>query len=491
MNCPKCGTELEPGYLYCQACGEEIIIVPDFEPEIENSISEILTNVADDMAADVAEPADSTDSADEYSDEFLQEQKRQKRDKIDRLSYRLLGGIGISFVVIVLFLTIIGSLIRNRYFSFDFQMKKAYECMQQEKYEEAIDYYNRALALESKSSLARYYLGEAYMQKGDVDNALLLFKEVAASEGGAEERTSACRTVVEIYSELGDYQAISDFLLDMGDNDITNAFQKYKAKEPDFSYEEGSYEVIIPLKLTSNTAGKIYFTMDGSEPNEFSETYNSPIFLENGDYVIKAYFVNEFGVESGIVEKSYHISVSIPFAPEVSAYSGDYDVPTLIEVEVPEESRVFYTTDGSEPTSDSLEYHGPISMPIGKSRFKFVTYNAEGIAGEVLTRDYNLVLNTDVSVADAEGIITQGMLETGKIYDLSGLSYDVTGKYLYRLWYVTNIDNLGDFYIIAEYYEDSGGIVTRTGALYAVGIYDGKRYRLSLDENSQYVFHEF
>ena len=101
------------------------------------------------------------------------------------------------------------------------------------------------------------------------------------------------------------------------------------------------------------------------------------------------------------------------------------------------------------------------------------------------------MLKTNIKVSDAERIITEGMLESGKIYDISGLSYEIAGKYLYRLWYVTNIENRGDFYIVAEYHEDAGGIITRTGALYAVGVYDGVRYRLSLDENSQYVFNEF
>ena len=31
------------GYLLCDKCGEEIQIVPDFEPEIENSITETLS----------------------------------------------------------------------------------------------------------------------------------------------------------------------------------------------------------------------------------------------------------------------------------------------------------------------------------------------------------------------------------------------------------------------------------------------------------------
>lgn len=486
MNCPKCGIEMEQGALYCHECGEEIYIVPDFEPEIENSISEILYNVADELTAD--EDEELSMDIDEYSDES---DRVNRRTRLDKMSMRILMGAGIAFVSIILVIAVAGGIIRTKYFSYDYQMKKAYEFMSQEKYEHAIEHYNRALEIDSKSSLARYYLGEAYMQRGDVDNALIIFKEVAVSEGGIEERISACQTVVDIYSELGDYQSISDLLISMGDNDVSNAFQKYKAKEPEFSYEEGFYETVVPLKLTSTTAGTIYYTTDGSEPDSSSEVYNSPIFLENGMHTIKAYFVNEYGVESKMVSKIYTIDVSIPFAPEVSAYSGDYNVPTLISVDAMEGSQVYYTTDGTTPTSDSMAYNQPIPMPVGKSRFKFVTYNESGIAGEVVTRDYNLELKTKIKVSDAEAIITQGMLDIGKIYDLSGLSFDVAGRYFYRLWYVTNIEDLGDFYIVAEYHEDTEGIVTRTGALYAVDVYNGIRYKLSLDEKEQYVFTEF
>ena len=50
MKCPNCGEELKQGYLYCERCGEEIHIVPDFEPEIENSIIETLSAVAEELA---------------------------------------------------------------------------------------------------------------------------------------------------------------------------------------------------------------------------------------------------------------------------------------------------------------------------------------------------------------------------------------------------------------------------------------------------------
>ena len=40
MKCPNCGKELKDGKLLCEFCGDEIHIVPDFEPEIENKIEE-------------------------------------------------------------------------------------------------------------------------------------------------------------------------------------------------------------------------------------------------------------------------------------------------------------------------------------------------------------------------------------------------------------------------------------------------------------------
>ena len=49
MICPKCGFEMQEGQLYCEHCGMEIQIVPDFEPEIENSISETLNTLAEEL----------------------------------------------------------------------------------------------------------------------------------------------------------------------------------------------------------------------------------------------------------------------------------------------------------------------------------------------------------------------------------------------------------------------------------------------------------
>ena len=49
MKCPKCGYELTEGHLYCDNCGEEIRIVPDFEPEVEQTIDQTMSHILKDV----------------------------------------------------------------------------------------------------------------------------------------------------------------------------------------------------------------------------------------------------------------------------------------------------------------------------------------------------------------------------------------------------------------------------------------------------------
>ena len=38
MKCPNCGSHLEDGNLFCEVCGEEINIVPEYDPDVDISV---------------------------------------------------------------------------------------------------------------------------------------------------------------------------------------------------------------------------------------------------------------------------------------------------------------------------------------------------------------------------------------------------------------------------------------------------------------------
>ena len=52
MRCPKCGTEIPEGTLYCEKCGEDIHIVPDYDPSIDLNIDSALEKIGDQIDMD-------------------------------------------------------------------------------------------------------------------------------------------------------------------------------------------------------------------------------------------------------------------------------------------------------------------------------------------------------------------------------------------------------------------------------------------------------
>ena len=108
------------------------------------------------------------------------------------------------------------------------------------------------------------------------------------------------------------------------------------ANPPEFDLQSGTYREAQNLKLIGNAAGTIYFTTDGSVPDENSQVYTSPIPLKDGGYEIKALFVNHYGIASDISSANYYIDISRPDAPYVTPLPGNYDKPVRIEVDVPD-----------------------------------------------------------------------------------------------------------------------------------------------------------
>lgn len=482
MKCPNCGADMKEGSLYCEGCGKDIHIVPDFEPELEDNLEQTLHDIGKDIHAEkkseekVEERIDDIITEEDFHQDWDKESLEEVKPKKGFKFYFLLGmAIGLFLVGIV-----ITGLI-YQYNSVDYQITMAEKCITVEEYDKAISYYSRALELDPGSVDLKFSLAEVYFLKNNkIEYEYYLREIVKDANASAEQLDSAYGKLIAIYRAREDYETINDFLLASDDKNIISKYQNYIAVAPEFSVKEGNYTSIQPLKLTNFGTGKIYYTLDGSEPDESSSLYTAPILLEDGAYCVKACYINELGITSEVVTKNYNIEIELLPTPNISVVSGEYQFPINIEV-VDANYTVYYTKDGSVPNEHSTIYTGPIPMPLGKTKFKFICIE-DGRSSEVVECSYELVLNTAYTPEEAVEDVVQYSIATGKIRDEYGRFDDTTAVYRYEFQYVTNINQIDDFYVVSEILRDENMALAKTGNHFALNAYTRELYKLQIDE---------
>jgi len=487
MKCPNCGADMKEGSLYCEQCGEDIHIVPDFEPELEYNLEQTLYDIVKDIDTE-SEPQEmegersgNGDGEEDLIQDWDNTEKYQSERQNRRYKWYVLAGIAIVLILV----GSISAVLISRYHSLDYQISMAENSVAAEEYELAIEYYSRALELQPDSVELKFSLAEVFFMKNKkIEYEYLLREIVNDKTASVEQLESAYGKLIAIYRAREDYKTINELLMASGNESIISKYQNYIATEPEFSVKEGNYTSIQPLKLTNFGTGKIYYTLDGSEPDKYSYLYTAPILLEDGNYCVKACYINELGISSKVVTKNYNIEIETLPPLEISAVSGDYQFPINIEI-LSEHNVVYYTKDGSAPNEHSSVYAGPIPMPLGTTTFKFIGIE-DGRSSEVLERTYTLKMNTEYTPEQAIADVIEYSILTERIWNQWGDFGTADSYYVYEYQYVTNINGIDDFYVISEILRDSNQVLTKTGNHFAVNAYNRELFKLQIDEYGNY-----
>ena len=264
-------------------------------------------------------------------------------------------------------------------------MKKAQKAAQSKDYTTAEAYYKQAISKNTKKADAYTGLADVYQSQDKTDEGTTLFEEAVSKQSGNVELYKAC---MDFYLKSDQNMKIPE-LLDSVSDSMLEKLNDYVVDEPKFSLEDSTtYDDVQKLLLTADK-DTIYYTTDGTDPDLTSTKYTSEgIQISEGETTIKAIAVNKKGVPSAIGKKTYTVEFPVEDAPAVSPSTGQYDEAVPIEVKVPEGYTAYYTTDGTDPTTASTKYTGPIDMPKGETLFKVVLVNGKGRMSGITTRNY-------------------------------------------------------------------------------------------------------
>lgn len=488
MKCPKCGAQIPEGFLMCEKCGTDIQMVPDYDPNVDMEIVSTLSDVSDEVISDLGGDAAETESKpEEAEDDKLDEDNPFADDEITLRTSLKVGAILLAALIIVVGLCIF-MVVMVQHNSLDHYIGKARTYAGAEDYEQAIEYLNKAKEKYPEDTEALFLLVDYDLAAGKEADAIETLTEMINSNRFKDnDKYIAYDKLIKIYKENENYQEINSLLTACKYDSIISGYQNFLANKPEFSVEEGTYDEIITLKLNSNTSGKIYYTLDGSVPTKNSEVYSGPIVLETGKYTVSALFINIYGIESDIAVKEYYITLERPEQAFVSLESGTYYEPAMISVTCEHGCRIFYTTDETVPTEDSVPYTGAIPMPLGVTNFQFVTMNNRGIYSEPLAKTYELKLEGSISTDDAVNNLINTLIEKGFLLDGEGHRANTNGNYSYKFSSVIRTADGKDYYTINEYFDDGTGMPVRTDVVYLAGVYDGSVARQSFNEVGRFI----
>lgn len=155
-----------------------------------------------------------------------------------------------------------------------------------------------------------------------------------------------------------------------------------------FSPVAGAVLIGSTVALATATANAvIYYTTDGSTPDNTDNLYTTPIVV-NGAQTIKAIAYKDYQNASTTQSAAYTISqVATPTADPVAGEVADDSTVALASAT--SGATIFYTVNGDTPTNASTPYTEPITITDAVT-IKAIAYKTHYTPSAVLTAAYTI-----------------------------------------------------------------------------------------------------
>lgn len=160
---------------------------------------------------------------------------------------------------------------------------------------------------------------------------------------------------------------------------------------PTFSPVAGTYNDAQNVTIsTTTTDATIYYTTDGTDPTTASSVYSAAIPVTENT-TIKAYAVKDGLTDSEIATAEYVINYKVA-TPTFSPVAGTYNDTQNVTISTTTEgATIYYTIDGTDPTTESSVYSDAI--PVSETTtIKAIATKDGYISSDIATATYTIKL---------------------------------------------------------------------------------------------------
>jgi hypothetical protein len=207
--------------------------------------------------------------------------------------------------------------------------------------------------------------------------------------------------------------------------------------------------VTVSLAATDNTGGsgidKIYYTTDGSTPTTASTVYTTPFTL-NSTGTVKFFATDKAGNAEAVNSQSLQIDTAAP-ATTMSCNgapcaAGAYNAPVTVSLAATDNTggsgidKIYYTTDGSNPTTASTVYTAPFTVS-ATATVKFFSVDNAGNAETVKTQGLQIDTVAPTTTISVNGQAPASWYTAAVTVSLAATD-NTGGSGIDKIYYTTN-----------------------------------------------------
>jgi hypothetical protein len=184
---------------------------------------------------------------------------------------------------------------------------------------------------------------------------------------------------------------------------------------PTFSLVAGTYTSAQSVTISDTTSGAaIYYTTNGTTPTPSSTLYSGAIAVSATE-TIKAIAVASGDTASAVASATYTINLPEAATPTFSPVAGTYTSAQTVTIsDATSGATIYYTTNGTAPTTSSTVYSGAITVSASETLEAIATASGY-LASSVGSAAYTISPNFTVAVVPTALTVTGGQSGTATV----------------------------------------------------------------------------